>query len=66
MSSITVVMKDGTRREFKHVGRAGGSYTKTLSLEGGFAIIEDEYGRRTIIPSQDIAEIVEEPHRYGW
>ncbi len=61
MSSITVTMKDGTVREFKHAGRAGGSYTKSLKFEGAFAIIEDEYYRRTAIPAADIAEIVERP-----
>ncbi len=63
MSNIVVVMKDGTKREFFHVGRAGGSYTKRLKLEGGAAIIEDEYYERTIIPLSDIAEIKETPHR---
>lgn len=63
MASIRVKMKDGSVREFPHVGRAGGSYTKTLTLEGAFAIIEDEHGHRTIIPAWDIAEIIEKPPR---
>jgi hypothetical protein len=63
MSSITVKMKDGTVREFPHVGRAGGSYTKTLKFEGAFAVIEDEYYRRTAIPAADIAEVIEKPER---
>ncbi len=61
MSDITVKMKDGTVREFRHEGRSGGSYTKTLRYEGAFAVIEDEYHRRTAIPAADIAEIVENP-----
>lgn len=63
MSNITVKLKNGQVREFQHEGRAGGSYTKRLSLESGFAVIEDEYGRRTIIPSEDIEEIFETPER---
>jgi hypothetical protein len=58
-----VKMKDGTVREFPHVGRAGGSYTKTLKFEGAFAVIEDEYYRRTAIPAADIAEVIEKPER---
>jgi hypothetical protein len=63
MANITVKMKDGTVREFKHEGRAGGSYTKSVKYEGGFVIIEDEYYKRTAIPAADIVEVVEAPHR---
>lgn len=63
MSSITVKMKSGELRKFPHQGRSGGSYSKTLTLENGFAIITDEWGTRTIIPSEDIDAIVEEPTR---
>lgn len=61
MSSITVKMKDGTIRKFPHQGRSGGSYTKTLKFEGAFVIIEDEWNKRTAIPANDIAEVIEEP-----
>lgn len=64
MASITVKMKDGTVRDFPHEGRAGGSYTKTVKYEGAFAVIEDEYGKRTAIPACDIAEVVTIPTRY--
>jgi hypothetical protein len=57
-------MKDGTKREFLHEGRSGGSYTKRLTLENGFAVITDEYYARTVIPANDIAEIKEYPERY--
>lgn len=63
MSNITVNMKDGTIRQFKHEGRAGGSWTKTLKLENGWVIIADEYGKKTIIPESLIAEIEETPER---
>lgn len=65
--NITVKMKDGTVRDFPHEGRAGGScYTKSIKYEGAFAIVEDEWGKRTAIPAEDIAEIVEAPHRGSW
>ena len=66
MSSITIHMKDGTVRRFPHEGRAGGGYTKTLKYVPGFAVVEDEWGTRTAIPAEDIAEIVEEPNRPSW
>ena len=44
MASIYVKMKNGTTKKFKHKGRAGGSYTKSIRYEGGFAIITDEWG----------------------
>ena len=66
MSNIIVKMKDGTVRHFAHEGRAGGSYTKSVKYEGAFAIIEDEWGKRTAIPAEDIAEVVEQPHRGYW
>lgn len=61
MSNITFKMKDGTVRKFEHEGRSGGSYTKTLKLENGFAVVTDEYHKRTVIPATDIAEIIETP-----
>jgi hypothetical protein len=65
MSSITIKLKDGTVREFPHTGRPGGSATKTLKLENGFATVTNEWDERTSIPAADIAEIVELPsHRY--
>lgn len=64
MASITVIMKDGTKKEFPHQGRAGGSYTKTIKYEGGFAIIQDEWYNETAIPSSDIAEVKVKRDRY--
>ena len=63
MSSITLKMKDGSVREFPHEGRVGGSYSKSISYEPGFVIITDEWHRKTSIPSNDIAEILEIPVR---
>lgn len=64
MASITLKMKDGTVKRFPHEGRPGGSYTKRLTFDGAFAIITDEYYKRTCIPAEDIAEIIEEPERH--
>jgi hypothetical protein len=63
MANITVYMKDGTKKEFIHQGRLGGSYTKTCKTEGGFLIITDEYHNNTMIPSHDIKEVLVKPHR---
>lgn len=62
-ASISMRMKDGTKREFHHRGRPGGSYTIQLKLEGGFAVVIDEYGSRTCIPASDILDIEETPLR---
>lgn len=65
MASIYVKMKNGTTKKFKHEGRAGGSYTKSIRYEGGFAIITDEWGSETAIPMQDIEEVkVDRPRCY--
>lgn len=64
MSDIRIRFKDGSVREFKHEGRPGGSYTKKLKLKEGFAVVEDEYGKCTVFPSHDIAEIEETPTRW--
>ena len=66
MSSITVKMKDGTIKEFKHEGRPGGNYTKNAKPEGAFLVIEDEYYVKTYIPAADIAEVIERPNRYRY
>lgn len=57
MTDITIVMRDGTKREFPHKGRAGGSYTKKLRYEPGFVVVTDEWYDETAIPTQDIEEI---------
>jgi len=62
MSNIIVRMKSGAIRKFMHEGRSGGSYTKSIRYEGGFAIIKDEWYTETAIPSSDIAEVVVEDH----
>ncbi len=64
MSSFKIHLRDGTVQEFNHVGRAGGSYTKTIKYEPGFAVIHDEYGAKYSIPSDLIQLIEEYPERY--
>lgn len=56
-TSITVHLKDGTKREFPHEGRAGGSYTKRIRYEAGFAIVVDEWGNTTSFPSENIESV---------
>jgi len=57
MSDIIVKMKDGTKKDFPDSGAPGGSYCNSVQYKGAFAIIEDAYGNKTSIPSQDILEI---------
>lgn len=64
MADIKIEFKDGTKREFKHERRAGGSYTKRLTYEGAFIVIEDEWGRRHSFPAHDIREVTETPTRF--
>lgn len=64
MASITIKMKDGTKREFPHEGRPGGSYTKKVTYEGAMVVIEDEYYKRIAIPVADVAEVIETPNRW--
>ena len=61
MSDIKIKFRDGTEREFKHEGRPGGSYTKSLSYEGAFVVVTDEYYKRTAFPAELIAEVIERP-----
>lgn len=63
MADITIKFRDGTVREFKHVGRSGGSYTKTLTQTAGMVVVEDEWGKRTAFPLDTVAEVIEVPHR---
>lgn len=64
MASYTLIMKDGTEREFRHKERPGGSYTKSLRYEPGFVVITDEYYHDTAIPADLIAEIKSWPEGY--
>ncbi len=65
MASITIYMKDGTKKEFPHTGRAGGSYTKWVRYEGAFVIIKDEWGTEKAFPAADV-EHVESTQMHGW
>ena len=65
MASITIKFKDGTKREFPHVGRAGGSYTKSVRYEGAFVIVTDEYYNETAFPVQDITEVYKDSNERG-
>lgn len=56
--SITIIMRDGTKREFPHEGRCGGSYTKSIKYEPGFVLIRDEWDKTTAIPTELIHEVV--------
>ena len=64
--NITIYLKDGQSEVFRHEGRAGGSYTKSLRYEGDFAIVRDEWDRETAFPSSDIKKIVSEPNNRGY
>ena len=66
MANIKITLKDGTVREFKHEGRAGGSYTKTLKLEDGFVIVEDEWDKVVAFPAETVALVEQEPHQGRW
>lgn len=62
--TITIKFKDGTEKIFRHEGRAGGSYTKTIKYEGGYAIVKDEWDKTYAYPNEEIKEIITEPNRY--
>jgi hypothetical protein len=64
MSYITLHMRDGSVKEFKHQGRHGGSYTKTLKYEPGFVVITDEWGLKTSVPADLIERVEESPTRW--
>lgn len=65
MADITIRFRDGTSRQYRHKGRPGGSYTKTIRYEPGFVVITDEYDQDTAIPSDLIAEVQVDNGR-GW
>ena len=48
MADIIVKMKDGTVREFRHEGRPGGSYTKSVRLEAGFVVVANGGGGTSV------------------
>lgn len=63
MPNITVYMKSGEVKKFEDKGRAGGSWCNGIKYAGAFAIIVDCYGEETIIPAEDIKEIVKDGPR---
>lgn len=65
MREIKITKKDGSIERFQHRGRAGGSYSISLRYEGGFVIVENEWGDTTAFPAADI-EKVETAQERGW
>jgi hypothetical protein len=57
VADILIYMKDGTKKEFLYKGRGGGSWNNSVKYKESFAVIEDEWGNQTAIPSADIKEI---------
>lgn len=45
------------KEEFRHEGRAGGSYTKRCKLEEGWCIVIDEWGKQVAFPADIIAKV---------
>lgn len=64
--NIKIIMRDGTVKDFPHVGRNGGSYTKEIEYKSAMTIVIDEWGKRTAIPNDLIAEVQTTPHRPSW
>lgn len=65
MANITIKMRDGTKKEFRHEGRPGGSYSKSVRYEGNFVIVTDEWQRETAFPMDLVSEVSAERHG-GW
>lgn len=57
-TSVIVHLRDGSKREFPHQGRPGGSYTNSVRYEGQFAIVRDPWDNDTAFP-MDVVERVE-------
>ena len=64
--NITIKMKDGTTQTFEERGRPGGSYCNSVKFSEGWAIITDEWGAVTAIPSELIAEVKQAEQRGRW
>ena len=57
MRLIRIEFNDGTVKEFRHEGRAGGSWTKTLTLDNGWATVRDEWGGTFSWPESTIKSV---------
>ena len=64
MSAIVVKMLDGSKREFPHENRSGGSWENSLRYEPGFVVVTSVYGKETAIPTALVAEVEVKPDRY--
>ncbi len=64
MASIKVHLKDGRILDYPHEGRPGGSYTKSVSYDGAFVVVEDEWGKTVAWPAADVDHVETTPHRW--
>lgn len=66
MANISILFKDGTKREFPDIGRPGGSWTNEVKYEGAFVVVTDEYGKTYAFPKDDVKEVNTSPSRHYW
>jgi hypothetical protein len=61
--NVTIYLRDGTKQEFQHSGRSGGSYTKSLRYEVGYVIVADEWGNEVAFPNDLVLRVETRPTR---
>lgn len=67
MTNITITFRDGAKKDFKHEGRAGGSYSKSGQYVEGWFVVTDEYSRQTAYPADTIEKVEIDPElRARW
>lgn len=66
MADVTVLFKNGERRELKDNGRPGGSYAQTVRYEGAFVIVTDAWGEETAFPASEINEVIKSGDRRAY
>lgn len=56
--TVEVIFKDGTKREWDHGNRPGGSYDNSVRYEGAFVIVKDAWDATSAFPAEDVREVI--------
>lgn len=61
MRNITIYLRDGSKQEFVHKPRAGGSWTLEVDYRPGVVVVIDEWQKEEAFPIDLVSRVVVYP-----
>lgn len=62
--TVIIHFRDGSRKDFPHEPRPGGSYTNKVRYEGGMVIVTNAWDREFAYPMDMVKSVETTPTRF--